>query len=162
MTDTRISAVELSRLLARNWPVEPEPCRVCGHPEMTVASMGSGQATVYVCELAQINVTRSGMPRADRDDAAKHYADSRQSITYHGDPEVVAVLLELRALREAAGDDMTVPVGTVAYPYGHGKNRCWYTQVHRGGDRWEEQHDRQFTHDPSHAGPNGARDAVET
>lgn len=142
----RISPVDLSMLIGRHTPVRPDPCRVCG-ADMTIGSMGGGDATVYRCSVASANYFNP-TNRAETED---HYRRSEQRITYHGDHAIVAALLELRALREAAGEDMAVPVGAYAFPNGHGKGRCYYRLRHLGGDRWELAHDFDYTHDPAHA-----------
>lgn len=145
-TITPISAVDLSMLTGRHSPVEPDPCRVCGS-DMTIGSMGGGNATVYRCSVA----TAHYFTAVDREAVEDHYRRSEQRISYHGDHAIVAALHELRALREAAGEDMTVAVGAHAFPNGHGKGRCYYRLRHEGGDRWVLDHDFQYTHDPAHA-----------
>lgn len=149
-TTLRMTPVELSLLISQHAPREPGPCRVCGSTDMTIASMGGGEATKYVCGVAAAELrTKAG--REYDEVAERHYRPSEQRITYHGDPEVVAALHELRALREQFGDDMTVPVGTVAFPNGHGKHLCYRSLRHEGGDRWVKELDWEYTHDPSHA-----------
>lgn len=152
MTDVRItpiSPVDLSMLIGRHSPVEPDPCRVCGSTDMTIGSMGGGNATVYRCGAAVASLYTGS--RDERKAADEHYRRSAQRIAYHGDMEIVVALHELRALREAAGEGMAVPVGTHAFPNGHGKGRCYYRLRHEGGDRWVPGHDFDYTHDPSHA-----------
>lgn len=147
---TPIPAADLSLLIFNHQLRGPDPCRVCGHPEMKISSMGGGAATVYVCQLAATNVMRSGMPSTEAAAWSDHYGQSKQRISYAGDGQVVHALLELRALRAAAGDDMTVPVGAVAYPHGHGKYRCNHYLTHTGDDQWTPGTDLDY-HDPEHA-----------
>lgn len=145
-TITPISAVDLSMLIGKHAPVRPDPCGVCG-ADVTIGSMGGGNATVYRCSVASENYFTA----EDRKANEEHYRRSEQRITYHGDQAIVAALLELRALRDATGEDMSVPVGAYAFPYGHSKGRCYYRLRHEGGDRWEPDHDFDYTHDPTHA-----------
>jgi hypothetical protein len=142
-----LSPVELSVLIGAHGPVEPDPCRVCGH-DMKMAKMGGGEATEYACASAAADFIRA--PVEQRDAAYKHYGRSRQSIVYHGDERVVTALTELRRLREQSGEDMTVPVGARHFPAGHGPNLCWRFLEHRGDDRWVAVTDFDFSHDPSH------------
>ncbi|MEU3452227.1 hypothetical protein ABZ671_01090 [Micromonospora sp. NPDC006766] len=144
--DNRMSPVDLSLLIGRHTPVEPGPCRVCG-AEMTVGGMGGGSGTAYRCSVASADYYTA----ADRVAVEDHYRRSQQRITYHGDPETVAALHELRALRVAAGEDMAVPVGAYACPDGHGQHRCNFRLRHEGGDRWVRDRDSDYTHDPAHA-----------
>jgi hypothetical protein len=143
-----LTPVELSVLIGRHTPVEPNPCRVCG-AEMTPTSVGGGNATIYRC-CAAIDQMRSS-DRDQRKAAEDHYRRSEQRITYHGDSRIVAALHELRERRQAAGEDMTVPVGAYAFPNGHGKGHCYYRLRHEGGDRWVVDHDFTYSHDPAHA-----------
>ncbi len=147
-----VSPVELSVLTARHRPVVVPQCRVCGHV-LTIASMGGGDATKYVCDSPEASMFGRGSlwgPEADA--AAEHRRRSEVRISYHGDSGLVAVLAELRRLRQLLGEDMDVPVGTVHYPDGHGKHVCsWNRLRHDGNDVWTRDPDFEFTHDPSHA-----------
>ncbi|MFF0822452.1 hypothetical protein ACFYUR_18985 [Micromonospora haikouensis] len=117
---------------------------------MTISSMGGGNATIYRCSVAS-GLYFTAADQATTEANHEHYRKSEQRITYHGDSALIAALHELRALRQAAGEDMTVPVGAYAYPHGHGEGRCYYRLLHLGGDRWEEAYDLDFTHDPTHS-----------
>ncbi len=150
--DGLLSPVELSVLIGAHRPVEVPPCRVCGH-ELKIASMGGGEATKYVCDSEEASIHGKGSlwgPEADA--AADHRRRSEVKISYHGDSTVAAALVELRRLRELLGEDMTVPVGEVFYPDGHGKHVCSWNRIrHDGDDVWTRAPDFEFTHEPLHA-----------
>ncbi len=146
-----VNPVELSVLIGQHTPVEVDPCRVCGH-ELTITSMGGGEATKYVCgsPAASVLGKDGGLWGAAAEEAYAHRRRSEVLVAYHGDSTVVAVLHELRRLRALLGEDMTAPVGAVHFPNGHGKNQCYRFLRHLGGDRWEQVVDFDFEHDPTH------------
>jgi hypothetical protein len=146
---TPMSPAELSILIWQHSPKEIGPCPVCGH-EMTLASMGGGEATRYVCGSTEASpIGKHG--RDERDAADSHYRRSAKLVTYHGDPHVVRGLRELRAARGRLGENMTVPVGAVFFPEGHGQYRCSRYVRHLGDDQWERVTDIDYAHDPAHA-----------
>jgi hypothetical protein len=152
----QITPVDLSLLISTHLPREPAACVVCGST-MTVASCGGSRATKYVCGMAATHLTRLATAApAVQAEVSDHYARSAQYITYHGDHTVVDVARELRALRTALGDDMTVPDGAVHYPHGHGRSRCDMYLRHLGHDRWTTESDTTYTHNPAHADLDGA------
>ncbi|WP_431728539.1 hypothetical protein [Verrucosispora sp. TAA-831] len=130
-------------LIGRHQPKRPDPCRVCG-ADMSPSSIGGGTGTTYKCTVAAANYFQQ-----DRS-VEEHYRLSEQRITYHGDADIIDALHELRALREQAGEDMAVPVGTFAYPHGHGKGICCIRFRHVGGDQWMRDFDPEYRHDPTH------------
>lgn len=138
----------LSYLIGRHRPIGPGLCRVCG-AEMTIGSMGGGKATTYACGSDEASFIRAS-GHGQRKAASEHYAASQVSIAYHGDEDIVSALLELRELRQAAGEDMAVPIGELFYPLGHEGGACYSRAIHRGGDTWDRDSDFEFTHDPSH------------
>ena len=167
---TTLDPAALSYLISQHGPREPGPCRVCGS-ELAIGSMGGGKATVYHCSSPEASSIEAG--RIDREQtgnswgpgtksALEHWQASEVSVAYHGDWRVCAALQEYRALRESLGEDMTVPVGALLFPYGHGRDRCWNVLVHRGNDVWEQQPDFEYTHDPSHRTAEPGDDTSDT
>lgn len=132
--DDVLTAAELSILRWRHAPVVIPPCRVCG-AELTIGSMGGGQATKYSCSSPEAS-SIGDKTREERRDASDHYAASIVNVAYHGDPKIVRVIDELVALRSAAGEDMVVPVGFV---FLHSVSDC-YPLVHVGDGVWENRH----------------------
>jgi hypothetical protein len=144
------SAVELSYLAFVYREVEPGPCRVCGEP-MTKRSVGSRASTIYHCSAAAASMIHAGpLGGAGVRAAREHWQASEVLVSFHGDPGVVRLVAEHRALRTAAGEDLRVPVGAQHFPNGHGPGRCDVYFEHRGGDRWEPRSDTGYEHDPSH------------
>lgn len=146
LVGTSPSAVELSIMINRYRDVEIGPCPVCAGVR-DLSEMKSGVFR-YRCRAAGAGVLKPGGP-ADSE-VYEHYRRSELVVASHGDPDVLAALLQLRALRAAAGEDMGVPVGAEHFPYGHDNGRCWMRVVHAGDDVWTEQNDHDFTHDPKH------------
>jgi hypothetical protein len=144
-----LTAAELSLLISRFAEPTPGDCPVC-HLPMQVTAMARGVIS-HACPDAVRGAFNADLPVTDRDAWYRHYNTSRTAVTYRGNATVVRALVELRQLRGAAGEDMTVPAGTVAFPHGHGKTVCWRYYVHAGGDRWDEHVDHEYTHNPDHA-----------
>ncbi len=136
-----IDPTELSYLIFLHSPRGAGPCSECGAP-VEVSQMEHGVVT-YNCGAVS--------PIGGDDATVSHWRRSQQFIAYHGDDRIVAALIELRELRAAAGEDMTVPVGACYFRWGHGKFRCWRYVQHVGAGQWEERMDNDFVHDPSHA-----------
>jgi hypothetical protein len=147
-TGLRISPIDLSLLIHQHGPLRPAACMIC-KGDMVVTEVRVGVVT-YVCRAAFRAWVAAGAP-SDLRGHDPHYRRSHMPVTYHGDQRIVDALVELRELRTAAGEDMTVEVDTLTYPAGHGRNRCWKRLRHLGDDRWREDFDMNYTHDPSHA-----------
>lgn len=141
---------ELSLLIFQQRPRNFGPCRVCGADTLKIIGIG-GATTLYVCETALLAAAQSEVDRDTQQAWTEHYQRSKQATTYPGDAQITRALLELRALRTAAGDNMTVPAGTLVFPHGHGENRCYRYQEHTGDDQWIEHVDFTYQHNPAHA-----------
>lgn len=156
---TPMTPVELSLLRFAHVPVDPGPCRVCG-AELVVARSGGGEPTKWVCGSPEANFLAAS--RRDNEAgnlsvfgpeyraAMDHWSASERLIDQRADPRVIAVVDELIAVRAAAGEDMTVPVGAVHFPYGHGQSLCRHYVEHVGEGVWENRLDLDYTHDPTH------------
>lgn len=138
---TKPTPAALSYLISQYAPQDPGPCRVCGG-RLEISEMARGAATYRCPSIDPIGGTPTD---------TEHWRRSEQVIVDRSDPDVVAALTQLRELRAAAGEDMTVPAGTLHFPHGHGQHHCYRYAEHLGDDRWKERFDSQFTHDPSHA-----------
>lgn len=75
-------------------PVEVPPCRVCGRA-LSIASMGSGEATKYACSGREPDPDRPGETRwtEGRTPADEHYGQSQWRDNRNGGDEVVMELL---------------------------------------------------------------------
>lgn len=140
-----LSPIELSVTIGRYLDVEIGPCPDCG--SIRDISEMKGGVIRYRCRVAGAAVMQRG---GGQNEDFEHYRRSELVVSHHGDPAVVAALLQLRELRQAADEDMAVPAGAEFFPYGHEKGRCWHRLVHAGGDQWDQQDDMDFKHDESH------------
>lgn len=156
----KLSPVELSLLVSANRPFQVPNCPVCDE-ELAVHTVADGRIT-YSCPspaasalLAHETDRRTGTRDASLA-AAEHRSRSTITVENYGDTRVVALVAEIREAREAAGEDVTVPEGTVHFPDGHGRDQCWRYVVHEGDDRWREVHDLEYSHNPDCAQLVGA------
>lgn len=156
-TQTAFTPAELSFLTWTHRARHPSPCRVCGAP-LEIGSIGSGSA-IYHCSSPEADFVEAGRPRPEdtpaarnerRERASVHFAQSEETIGYGGDPTIARLVAEVRSMRIDRGEDMSVAVGEVFYPDGHGRGRCRGGYRHLGADQWEGFHD-DYAHDLNHA-----------
>ena len=124
----QLSALDLA-WLAKIYKVRaPDPCRVCGHE--LVIGRGGHRGTVYVCGSDEARYF--GKDGAERRAAEEHVEASEQEIFSHGDAQVLALIAEVRARREQAGEEAFPPVGSMYSPLGGTPDRRYI-----GDDRFE-------------------------
>ncbi len=110
-----MSELDLDELEQRYTAEPVPPCRICGDV-LSIASMGGGKPTEWACSLQEDDPERPGMLRMKpgRDGLLNefgpggHYHDSHWTQYRRGDPDVLALIAELRQAR--ADRDHTVPL----------------------------------------------------
>lgn len=145
-----LTAVELSFMAFRHRPADPGTCDVCG-AEMALARIGGGEVMVYRCKPTSARVCERPEPESRDAEDWEHYLASGVTIAYPGDEKVARVVAEVRRQRAASGESMDVPIGTVFFPFGHGRGLCNLRWVHQGADEWGRVIDDTYAHDPTHA-----------
>lgn len=155
--ETAFTPAGLSFLTWTHRARHPSPCRVCGSP-LRIGEMRAG-STTYHCDSPEADFIEVGRPRpedteasrrARREEAESHFRRSEEVIGYAGDSTIARLVTELRGMRIDRGEDMSVPVGEMFYPDGHGRGLCRGGYRHLGADQWERVFD-DYAHDPSHA-----------
>lgn len=100
MTDDKTTDADLDAIVRRYTPEKIPPCRVCGGA-LSIAHCGGGIPTVWACSGLEPDPAHPECYRnaPGRKCADEHYVQSEYTQYRHGDPDVLALVAEMRRLR---------------------------------------------------------------
>lgn len=147
-----LTPAELSFLAWENPYPRPGDCTICGAP-LVRTRIGEGRKDIYRCSSPEADFSLYASAKnaeALMAEAWAHAKASEYSFNSYHHPLVGRLAEALLQALEAAGTDVSVPVGEVFFPRGHGSMCCKSHYRHAGNGQWERVDDN-YAHDPSHA-----------